>query len=155
VTPLRGTKRSDIYGKLSPRFIGPYQILSRIGKFSYKLELQEGLVVVHPVFHVSQLRKRLRLEEAVGLYNTLEYLEHHVRILDKAIKKTKSKIIPLCKVLWHHHTEDECRMSTHTCSLSECAQSQGRESCKGWTVTTHRFASNEKPNFLIFFLKHR
>jgi hypothetical protein len=55
VSPLRGTKRFHVKGKLSPRYIGPYLIVQRIGKVAYKLELPPELARVHPVFHVSQL----------------------------------------------------------------------------------------------------
>lgn len=113
VPPLRGTKRFHIRGKLAAHFIGPYQILSRTGKLAYKLELPESLARVHPVFHVSQLRKCLRLpeeeisEETVDLQNTMEYLDHTVKILDRAVNQTGSTTIPLCKILWPHHTERE------------------------------------------------
>jgi hypothetical protein len=55
VSPLRGTKRFHVKGKLSPRYVGPYTIVKRIGKVAYKLELPPELIGVHPVFHVSQL----------------------------------------------------------------------------------------------------
>ena len=61
VSPLRGTMRFHIKGKLAPCFLGPYKILSGIGKLAYKLELPPNLAGVHPVFHVSQLRKCLRV----------------------------------------------------------------------------------------------
>ena len=44
-------------GKLSPRYVGPYKILKRIGKVPYELELPTKLGAVHPVFHVSLLKK--------------------------------------------------------------------------------------------------
>jgi hypothetical protein len=53
VSPLRGTKRFHVKGKLSPRYVGPYPIMKRIGKVAYKLELPLELTGVHPVFHVS------------------------------------------------------------------------------------------------------
>ena len=53
VSPLRGTKRFHVKGKLAPRYIGPYPIIQRIGKLAYKLKLSEELAGVHPVSHVS------------------------------------------------------------------------------------------------------
>ena len=53
VSPLRGTIRFHVKGKLAPRFVGPYKIRKRIGKLAYKPELPKELAGVHPVFHVS------------------------------------------------------------------------------------------------------
>ncbi|GJS31461.1 putative nucleotidyltransferase, ribonuclease H [Tanacetum coccineum] len=53
VSPFRGVKRFGIKGKLSPRFIGPFEILERIGEVSYRLVLPPQLSHVHDVFHVS------------------------------------------------------------------------------------------------------
>ena len=61
VSPLQGTIRFHVKGKLAPRYVGPYRICQRVGKLAYKLELSEELTRVHPVFHVSQLRKCLKL----------------------------------------------------------------------------------------------
>jgi hypothetical protein len=80
---------------------------------AYKVELPEELTGVHPVFHVSQLRKCLQLPEqevhtdALDIQDTLEYKEHPIRILDKAEKETRSSAIPMCKVQWSNHTEWE------------------------------------------------
>nr|CAB3451516.1 unnamed protein product [Digitaria exilis] len=113
VSPLRGTKRFHVKGKLAPRFVGPYQIEKRIGSLAYQLKLPQELAGVHPVFHVSQLRKCLRVPEdqvpadVLDLQETLEYLEHPVKILDRATKGTRRTSIPMCKVLWSNHTERE------------------------------------------------
>ena len=53
VSPLRGTVRFHVKGKLAPRYMGPYRICQRIGKLAYKVELPEELTGVHLVFHVS------------------------------------------------------------------------------------------------------
>ncbi|MCF6774907.1 hypothetical protein L3H44_10975 [Corynebacterium sp. MC-12] len=57
VSPMKGVMRFGKKGKLSPRYIGPYQIIKRFGQVAYELELPQELSMVHPVFHVSMLRK--------------------------------------------------------------------------------------------------
>jgi hypothetical protein len=73
VSPLQGTKKFHVKRKLFPRYVGPYPIVRRIGKVSYKLELPPELTGVHPVFHMSP---------ALDVQETLEYLEYPVWILD-------------------------------------------------------------------------
>ncbi|WVZ63310.1 hypothetical protein U9M48_012951 [Paspalum notatum var. saurae] len=63
VSLLRGTKWFNTRWKLAPRFIGPFRIIQKVGDLAYELELPEHLSGVHLVFHVSQLRKCLRLPE--------------------------------------------------------------------------------------------
>jgi hypothetical protein len=66
VSPIRGTKRFGVKGKLAPRYIGPYQIQARRGEVAYQLSLPENLSAVHDVFHVSQLKKCLRVVASRG-----------------------------------------------------------------------------------------
>jgi hypothetical protein len=63
VSPIRETKRFRVKGKLVPRYIGSYQIQARRGEVAYQLSLPENLSAVHDVFHVSQLKKCLRILE--------------------------------------------------------------------------------------------
>jgi hypothetical protein len=63
VSPLRGVRRFKIKGKLSPRFIGPFRVFRRVGEMAYQFELLASLADVHDVFHVSQLKKCLRVPE--------------------------------------------------------------------------------------------
>jgi hypothetical protein len=112
VFPLRGMKRLHVDSKLSPRYIGPYMITRRIGKSTYELELPQELIEVHPMFHVSQLRRCIMLEkkvstEVLDLQGTLEYLEFPFRILDTAEKSSRNNTTRLCKVQWSNHTEQE------------------------------------------------
>jgi hypothetical protein len=53
VSPMRGTRRFKVKGKLTPRYIGPFHVLDRKGEVAYKLELPRQLEDVHDVFHVS------------------------------------------------------------------------------------------------------
>ena len=61
VSPIRGTRRFQVRGKLAPRYIGPYRIIERIGAVAYYLELPSEMSDIHDVFHVSQLMECLRV----------------------------------------------------------------------------------------------
>jgi hypothetical protein len=63
VSPIRKIKRFIVKGKLAPRYIWSYQIQARCGEVAYQLRLLENLSAVHYVFHVSQLKKCLRVSE--------------------------------------------------------------------------------------------
>src|SRR3954463_8719536 len=88
VTPLKGTQRFGIKGKLAPRYIGPFRILAKHGEVAYQLELPPHLSRVHDVFHVSQLRRCFKDpirevdHETLDLQDDLSYREYPVRILD-------------------------------------------------------------------------
>jgi hypothetical protein len=113
VSPLRGMRRFKVKGKLSPRFIGPFLILKRVEEVAYQLELPDHLADVHDVFHVSQLKKCLRVPEEqlpmgdLSVQGDLTYAEYPIKILDTLTRVTKNKVIKMCKVQWSHHGEDE------------------------------------------------
>jgi hypothetical protein len=113
VSPIRGMRRFKVKGKLSPRFIGPFKILKRVGEMTYQLELPDHLSDVHDVFHVSQLKKCLRVleeqlpMEELSLQGDLTYMEHPIKILDTLTRVTRNKVIKMCKVQCSHHGEDE------------------------------------------------
>jgi hypothetical protein len=75
VSPMRSVKRFNMKGKLAPRYIGPFKIIERRGEVAYQLELLESLVGVHDVFHVSQLKKCLRVPEEQILLEELTVKE--------------------------------------------------------------------------------
>jgi hypothetical protein len=73
VSPIRGTRRFQEHRKLAPRYIGPYKVLKRVRAVAYRLELPEEMSDIHPVFHVSQLRRCLKvLEEKRVLVETID-----------------------------------------------------------------------------------
>ncbi|WVZ89435.1 hypothetical protein U9M48_035844 [Paspalum notatum var. saurae] len=105
--------RFNMKGKLAPRYIGPFKILEKKGEVAYRLELPPSLLGVHDVFHVSQLKKCLRVPEEQASLEGLEvqedltYAEHLVKILDKSERTTRNKRIKMCRVQWSHHTKAE------------------------------------------------
>ena len=113
VSPMRGVKRFGVKGKLSPRFIGPFEVLDRIGEVAYRLAMPPSLSAVHNVFHVSMLRKYVSDPSHVLSYENLEldedlsYEEKPVQILDRKEKVLRTKTIALVKVLWRNNKSEE------------------------------------------------
>ena len=100
-------------GKLAPRYIGSFKILERRGEVAYQLELPESLSGIYDVFHVSQLKKCLRVPEEqipleeLTIKKDLTYEEFLVKIQETAERVMRSRVIKMCKVQWNRHTEDE------------------------------------------------
>ncbi|XP_042415172.1 uncharacterized protein LOC122004331 [Zingiber officinale] len=113
VSTTKGVKRFGLKGKLAPRYIGPFQILERIGEVAYRLALPPSLTKVHDVFHVSMLRKyvphpsHILIGVSVVLQPDISYEEIPVQILDRKERQLWNKIIRLVKVGWRHHSDKE------------------------------------------------
>jgi hypothetical protein len=113
VSPIRGVRRFGVKGKLALQYVGLYQILAKHGEVAYQLSLPEGLSAVHDVFHVSQLKKCLRVPEeqlpveGLEVQEDLTYIEKPAQILKTADRVTRRKTIRMCKVRWGHHSEQE------------------------------------------------
>jgi hypothetical protein len=111
VSPMRGTRRFKVKGKLAARYVGPFKIVDRKGEVAYQLELPPQLSDIHDVFDVSQLKKCLQVPEEqlpmeeLDLGGDLSYSEMSARILDTAERVTHNRVIKMCKVQWSHHTE--------------------------------------------------
>ncbi|KAJ8768530.1 hypothetical protein K2173_022631 [Erythroxylum novogranatense] len=112
-SPWKGVMRFGKKGKLSPRYVGPYEVLERIGPLAYRLALPSELSQIHDVFHVSMLR-RYRSDPShiiqiskVQLIDDLSYEERPVAILDSKDKILRNKTIKLVKVLWRNHAVKE------------------------------------------------
>ncbi|XP_070049530.1 uncharacterized protein [Nicotiana tomentosiformis] len=103
ISPLKGLLRFGKKGKLSPRYIRPFEILKKIGEVAYELALPPSLSGVHPVFHVSKLRKYVEdLSHildfcTVQLDGNLTYDVEPVAILDRQVRKLRSKNITSVK----------------------------------------------------------
>ena len=113
VSPMRSVKRFNMKGKWAPRYIGPFKILERRGEVAYQLELPESLSGVHDVFHVSQLKKCLRVPEEqipleeLAVKEDLTYEEYPIKILQTVKRVTRSRVIKMCKVQWNRYIEDD------------------------------------------------
>ncbi|XP_060170852.1 uncharacterized protein LOC132601806 [Lycium barbarum] len=100
-------------GKLSPRFDGIYEIVRRIGKVAYELKLPSEMTMVHPVFHISMLRLykpdpyHVLTHEEIEINKGLSYEEEPVQILDRQIRRLRTKDIASVKVLWRNHNTEE------------------------------------------------
>ena len=113
ISPWKGVLRFGKKGKLSPRYIGPYEILDKVGPVAYRLALPPELDRIHDVFHVSCLRKYVPDESHVLNYvpaelgEDLTFEERPVEILDRKEKTLRNKVIPLVKVLWRNQRVEE------------------------------------------------
>ncbi|XP_070033052.1 uncharacterized protein [Nicotiana tomentosiformis] len=105
-------------GKLRPRFIGPFEVLRRVGEVDYELSLPPSLAGVQPVFHVSMLRKyhgdpsHVLDFSSIQLNKDLPYVEDPVAILDRQVRKLRSKNIASVKVQWRGQPVEEVTWET-------------------------------------------
>jgi hypothetical protein len=115
---MKGVSRFGVKGKLAPQYIGTFPILERYGPVAYRLQLPKTLSAVHNVFHVSQLKKFLRVPDRtievtdVALEPDLTYSEHPIWVLDQKDIITRRKTLKFYKIQWNQHTEDEATWET-------------------------------------------
>ncbi|XP_062080733.1 uncharacterized protein LOC133785522 [Humulus lupulus] len=113
VSPTKGVMRFGKKGKLGPSYVGPFEILERIGPVAYRLALPPALASTHNVFHISMLKKYVSDLSHVLSYELLElqpdlsYEVKPVKILEWGIKELRTKRIPLVKVLWSNSAVEE------------------------------------------------
>lgn len=118
VSPMKGVMRFGRRGKLSPRYIGPFEILRTVGEVAYELALPPAFSAIHPVFHVSMLRRYIPDESHVLQYDAIElddhltFVEEPVAILARDVRKLRSRAIPIVKVRWRHRSVEEATWET-------------------------------------------
>ena len=130
VMPKRGVVRYDKRGKLSPRFIGPFEILERVGTVAYGLELPPSMSGVHEIFHVSMLRRYTPDPTHVVDWGEIEVVdtdetfeEGLVCIMDSRDQVLRRKTVRLVRVLWRHRGVEEStweREDTHGPPIPSC-----------------------------------
>ncbi|GJX50111.1 hypothetical protein Tco_0276956 [Tanacetum coccineum] len=107
VSPWKGVVRFSKWGKLNPRYVGPFKVIERVETVAYKLELPQQLSRVHNTFHVSNLKKCLSDEslviplEELHVDDKLHFVEEPVEVMDREIKQLKRSRIPIIKVRWN------------------------------------------------------
>ena len=104
VSPMKGTQRFGIKGKLAPCFVGLFRVVGKRGDLAYQLELPSNFANVHDFFHVSQLRrcfktpKRTVHLQDIDLQPDLSYRENPAAVLETTERKTRNKSIKFLKV---------------------------------------------------------
>src|SRR5262249_51139995 len=103
ISPIKGVIRFGKKGKLTPRYIGSFKILERVGNVSYRLALLLRIGHIHPIFHISILKKyvldlshELQIQD-VEVGENLSYAKILVAIIDTQIRKLKNKEIEMVK----------------------------------------------------------
>ena len=118
VSPWKGIMRFGNKGKLSPRYIGPYEIIEKVGPLAYKLALPPELARIHNVFHVSVLRwyrsdlSHVVKDSEVKIAENLSYIEEPVSIVYRKVKQLCQREIPMVKVNWKNHGVEDATWET-------------------------------------------
>jgi hypothetical protein len=120
VSPTKGVQHFGIKGKLAPRYVGPFEILEVCGPVAYRILLPSQLTAIHDVFHISQLKKCIKVPtqiveaRAIEIEPDLSYTEQPIQILDIQERVTRRKKIKMYKILSDHHTEEEATWETES-----------------------------------------
>jgi hypothetical protein len=156
VSPTKGVQRFGIKGKLAPRYIGTYEIKEICGPVAYQLKLPPHMSVVHDVFHVSQLRKCVRLptevlpEPELKIELDLSYQEHPIKVLDQKERLTRARSIWMYKVQWSHHLVEEATWETEDFLHSRFPDFCPREAVRNPKPHPHLpFESKYKKKFVV------
>ena len=115
ISPMRGVVRFGKAGKLTPRYVGPFRVMERIGFQAYRVELPEHMAGIHNVFHVSHLRKCLHdlslilepsVQQEIEIEPDLTIIRRPFRIIDREEKQLRNKAVSLLKIQWSDNPKD-------------------------------------------------
>ena len=118
VSPTRRVQRFGIKGKLAPRYIRPFEIIETCGPVAYRICLPSQLAAIHDVFHVSQLKKCIKVPteilepQDIEIEPDLSYAEYPIKILETKERSTRRDKVKMYKIQWNHHTEEEATWET-------------------------------------------
>nr|GFA98158.1 putative reverse transcriptase domain-containing protein [Tanacetum cinerariifolium]GFA98710.1 putative reverse transcriptase domain-containing protein [Tanacetum cinerariifolium] len=107
VSPWKGVVHFGKRGKLNPRYVRPFKVITRVGSVAYKLDIPEELSRVHNTFHVSNLKKCYANEPLAvpldGLHfdEKLQFVQEPVEIMDREVKRLRNSRVPIVKVQWN------------------------------------------------------
>ncbi|XP_076933924.1 uncharacterized protein LOC143599995 [Bidens hawaiensis] len=105
VAPWKGVIRFGKQGKLNPSYVGPFEILEKIGPVAYRLDLHDELNGVHNIFHVSNLKKCVSDDlviiplDEIQVDDHLRFVEEPVEIMDQGVKTLRHSKVPIVKLI--------------------------------------------------------
>jgi hypothetical protein len=119
VSPTKGVQRFGVKGNLAPHYIGPYEIIEVCGPVAYRIRLPDRFSTVHNVFHVTQLKKGVKVpkievitEANAWIEPDLLVVEHPLRVVDQKERQTRRQTVKMHKIQWSHQTEEEATWET-------------------------------------------